>query len=518
MNSERANNEVNMKSKTPNLDALMAIAYRRQCGYTSAAVKSGATLVVPHETAQRFVARKHPGVRTVLASMVLEERPVTGPMLPDNAFLHAANKEVKDMKEEHGREMDRRELWKDEKLIGIAKSTANVIVAVTDLKVKDEQTVEEIVMKAIVLGIQSVGEPVKSEAPVQDFGKEAPFQRSDKDDLSNPYGQHMGPSQLDRIERKVERLQQGFEGMLEQVRLLGAPAPTGVGRSTPAAGCAEPTATPSRNPPALPMPVPGDKMLYCGPGNLDLGIGTVRRIDYMSGWVEMGWEKSEPSTEPLGNLRPYTAPGLAKEYRDGGGTELDVYLFKKSLDELGDRLMELWTGQRPKFTENGPPIPEGSISYKMRFVDADGKHIKGEPRVFLDPEQPTPAWTPKEGDMVFYCGCIDGVPKSAGVVTNHPEREWDKRFITADFGEGPGVYLSSDLRPATELEVQQWEAEQEAKKPLAPGVVVRHKNSKEGYYLTSHKGTNAHFLALKDGTGDFEVMFCGRGEFKVLEP
>ena len=159
--------------------------------------------------------------------------------------------------------------------------------------------------------------------------------------------------------------------------------------------------------------------------------------------------------------------------------------------------------EKPEFSPDKPIAP-GSISYTMRFVDEEG--------------EPTPAWTPKDGDVVFYCGCIDGVPKSAGVVTNHPEREWDKRFITADFGEGPGVYLSSDLRPATELEVQQWEAEQEAKKPLAPGVVVRHKNSKEGYYLTSHKGTNAHFLALKDGTGDFEIMFCGRGEFKVLEP
>ena len=506
MNSERANNEVNMKSKTPNLDALMAIAYRRQCGYTSAAVKSGATLVVPHETAQRFVARKHPGVRTVLASMVLEERPVTGPMLPDNAFLHAAMEEVKDLKEEHGRAMDRRELWKDEKLIGIAKSMANVIVAVTDLKVKDEQTVEEIVMKAIVLGIQSVGEPVKSEAPVQDFGKEAPFQRSDKDDLSNPYGQHMGPSQLDRIERKVERLQQGFEGMLEQVRLLGAPAPTGVGRSTPAAGCAEPTATPSRNPPALPMPVPGDKMLYCGPGNLDLGIGTVRRIDYMSGWVEMGWEKSEPSTEPLGNLRPYTAPGLAKEYRDGGGTELDVYLFKKSLDELGDRLMELWT--KPKFT-SGPPIPDGSISYKMRFVDEDGEPIKGEPRVFLDPEQPAPAWTPKVGDIVMHKVLTNLGPMKVLRTNEH------RGFVSIDW---PNGNLTPEeikaLRPATEIEVQQWEAEQEAKKPLVFGTRVEYEAGGR-MWPSKYIGPYEHLHSLWTGE---RIVHVDRKRIKVLDP
>lgn len=333
--------------------------------------------------------------------------------------------------------------------------------------------------------------PPSTDANPQDFGKEAPFQQP-KDPRN---------SWMSRVDKKLDDIEHQLN------LLLGAPAPTGDGRSTPTAGCAEPSATPSRNP------------------SSDLG--------------------------------------LAKEYRDGGGKELDVYLFRKGLDELFLKWIEVTTPKTPAWTPKegdkvvsfGPYV-DHSNNYKgvgtvTEVLDSDWQVLwPSGTHSFHSGKSTRPAtpsevqqwereqWTPSVGDL---CTVID-----YKIPYPHPGNATDWRGVVLRVEEGmidvpPRQNLKDHKGGKWSLERQflqkasphecklfadreaAWEAEQESKKPLAPGMKVKHKDGRKGVYVDPYedavdKRIHCHWLALRGRDRSWTTEFVGRSEFKVLEP
>ena len=287
----------------------------------------------------------------------------------------------------------------------------------------------------------------------KDFGKEAPFQQPTHFDLSKEPMQTPDPS-LDRVWGSPSQLDR-IEQML--TLLLGAP----------------PLEAGSR---AAPVPSEADRP---------------------SG-AAMPGRASNPSSD-LPSIMEDGEGGFIAKLSDGSTV---VYRSPYTARPT----------EKPEFSPDKPIAP-GSISYKMRFVDADGEHIKGEPRVFLDPEQPTPAWEPSEGDIVV----VSASPNSRATVKVGRRCEGLSEIgkrplsnVTNANGFEVQCIPHECMQPATELEIQQWEAEQEAKKPLVFGMkVVGHGEE----YLWVHVQGDAHVLANKNG-----VVNMKRSEFKVIEP